>query len=551
MLWGDFPWEEPPRKLGKLLSWGAVARNVTRALNESGRVVPYMPPPSGASSEEHRAAMASLLRSIDVLWADVYPSSAPALKLRAELDLPCSVLLMAGGAMPKGAEAMLFPWRRILRPGDGIVFTCEADREIWQRLVSRSALREWVIPLGVDETTFRPSGPGECEATRERHGLPPESPLLLYVGRINIQKNLHTLLRMLADVRRKIPDAHLCMVGEEDDIKLAEFGARNTGYRRWLLELATALGVERDITFVQPQFGTDLARLYSAADVLVNASFYHRENFGLAQAEAQACGTPVVCTAWGGFKDVVLHGETGYLMDAVMTKNGIRVDRATGARHVTTLLRDSTLRSEMGERALRWARGRFGMVAFARALSEAVKRAGTPPVPDTASGVAYTPGPFARRYEDHKRTCGWYDDASDSTPAYGIGEDGRPHRYPQMFQGLDYEIYEELLGPYATRMARDLSPESIQSAWVPYFPSRVELDPARQAVLDLDPVWPRHHYLEPPEWELLRRVDGNVTVGRLADEIGDAGAPVGSGSLKLALWRLHVEGLLLFRHEAG
>jgi glycosyltransferase involved in cell wall biosynthesis len=51
----------------------------------------------------------------------------------------------------------------------------------------------------------------------------------------------------------------------------------------------------------------------------------------LAQAEAQACGVPVVCTAWGGLKDVICEGETGYLMDAVMTKHGIRVDWAAGA----------------------------------------------------------------------------------------------------------------------------------------------------------------------------------------------------------------------------
>ncbi|MDP9372963.1 MAG: glycosyltransferase family 4 protein, partial [Chloroflexota bacterium] len=360
MLWGDFPWSAPPPKVGKLLSMGVTARNVTRALSMIGEVVPYVPPPD-ASPAGQRDALAAFLRAVDVLWADVYPASTPALRLRRDLGLPCPAILAAGGAMPKGAEAMLFPWRRLLRPGDGVLFTCQADRAIWRRLVRRSALREWTVPLGVDETVFHPRGPEERAAARDEHGLPPGAPLLLYVGRLNIQKGLHTLLRLFAAVRRAVPDAHLCLVGEEDDIGLWEFGVRNTGYVAWLRALAADLGIAGAVTFVAPRFGEDLARLYAAADVLVNAGFYHRENFGLAQAEAQACGVPVVCTAWGGFKDVVRPGETGYYMDAVLTKRGVRVDWATGARHVVTLLRDASLRAKMGARTAAWARERFGV----------------------------------------------------------------------------------------------------------------------------------------------------------------------------------------------
>src|SRR5260370_6227848 len=105
------------------------------------------------------------------------------------------------------------------------------------------------------------------------------------------------------------------------------------------------MGISEAITFAGTHVGPELARLYGSADVLVNLSFYHRENFGLSQAEAQACGTPVVCSAWGGFRDVVCHGETGYLVDALLTKHGVRVDWATGARHLARLLTDARLRA--------------------------------------------------------------------------------------------------------------------------------------------------------------------------------------------------------------
>ena len=378
VLWGDFPWEEPPRRLGPLLSWGVVARLTSQALRSVGTVLPYLPPPADAAPEAHRAALAAFLHSIDLLWADVYPASAPAIMLRHELGLPCRALLLAGGAMPKGAEAMLFPWRGWLRPGDGLLFTCEADRAIWRGLTRRSLLSEWVAPCGVDDDVFTPRPAADRRATRRQLGLPPGAPLLLYVGRLNIQKNLHGLLRLFAAVRRQLPDARLVLVGEEDNVGLHEFGALNTGYVASVRALAAELGVADALIFLGPRFGEELARVYAAADLLVNLSFYHRENFGLAQAEAQACGTPVVCSAWGGFKEVVRHGETGYLVEAVLTGHGIRVDWATAAEHAVALLRDPARRAAMGRRAAAWARERFGLAALGRSLGEVVAELARP-----------------------------------------------------------------------------------------------------------------------------------------------------------------------------
>src|SRR5438128_1925526 len=62
MVWGDFPWSQPPPKIGRLLSIGAVARNVTQALGSIGDVVPYQRLPSGASPAQHRASLAAFLR---------------------------------------------------------------------------------------------------------------------------------------------------------------------------------------------------------------------------------------------------------------------------------------------------------------------------------------------------------------------------------------------------------------------------------------------------------------------------------------------------------
>jgi glycosyltransferase involved in cell wall biosynthesis len=86
------------------------------------------------------------------------------------------------------------------------------------------------VPLAVDETVFRPRVEDARQTTRRELEIPVAAPLLLYVGRLNVQKNLHALLRLLAEVRRTIPEARLCLVGEEDDIVLEH---RSSSHAAW------------------------------------------------------------------------------------------------------------------------------------------------------------------------------------------------------------------------------------------------------------------------------------------------------------------------------
>jgi hypothetical protein len=370
-----------------------------------------------------------------------------------------------------------------------------------------------------------------------QHQLPVAAPLLLYVGRLNIQKNLHSLLRLFAAVRTVLPTAHLCLVGEEDDVVLGEFQVHNTGYVAWLRQLAADLGLTAHLTFAGVQVGEDLARLYAAADVLVNVSVYHRENFGLAQAEAQACGVPVVCTAWGGFKDVIREGQTGYLIDAVMTKHGIRVDWATGAQRVIALLTNPALHAQMRIQAQTWAKQRFSNAAFVAALAPIVsmQRQDEPGVREAQP--AYEPSAFARRYETHKRRCGWY--ATD--------EQLRQRWYPTMFQGRDYRFYEILLGPYATYQAASLSARAIHGTWLPYAVGGIQLDLVRRLIIDRDPIWPQRQFLSVLAWDILQTVDGVTPVDEMIARL--SAQHYTAKDVRTGLWHLYVDGFILFKRE--
>ncbi len=546
MLWGSFPCREPPRKFGKLLSWGSVARTFTRSLSIAGRVVPYQPPQESASKDEQQQALASFLTSIDILWADFYPATGPALRLRSELDLACPAMLVAGGTFPKGAEALLFPWQHLLRSDDALLFSCRADQDMWRMLVEWAALRQYVIPCPVDLEVFHPGSDVDKAVARAKYGLPVDSPVLLYVGRRNIQKNLHSLLCLFAKVRETVPDAHLCLVGEDDDIRLAEFAARNTGYRLWLESLADHLDIADGITILEPLFGDDLAEVYRASDIVVNLSVYHRENFGLSQAEAQSCGVPVVCSDWGGFKDVVIHRQTGFLVDTVISKHGVRVDWQAGAYYVIQLLNDDRLRTEMAERAMVWAQDEFAVSRIGSKLGHVVKDLWHPDAGTSRRtlGVAYKPSAFARQYEEHKRTCGWYTDGRmEST--------GAARRYPPMFEGAHYALYETLMRPYATQLAADLQLNGIQLWWIPYYPADVQLDPIRHIARDHDPIWPHERHLDPREWEVCRRIDGASSVHGVTQALNSGSLSVDSSESTLILWHLFMEGFILFDASSG
>jgi len=80
-----------------------------------------------------------------------------------------------------------------------------------------------------------------------------------------------------------------------------------------LQSLGASLELSDVLTFLPPQAGPGLARVYRAADVVAVPS--HNESFGLVALEAQACGTPVVAARVGGLPVAVADRRSGLLVD--------------------------------------------------------------------------------------------------------------------------------------------------------------------------------------------------------------------------------------------
>lgn len=180
----------------------------------------------------------------------------------------------------------------------------------------------FVRGVGVDLGRFTPASE-RGEKVREELGLGPEDAVAACVAEFTPTKNHEFLLSAWRRVAREIPRAYLLLVGDGTLRPGLEEGARRAGIPR-----VRFLGYREDVPEV-----------LAAADVFVLAS--RREGLPRAVMEAMAAGKPIVVTNVRGSRDLVAHGETGYLVSLG--------DEKALATALTKLLEDCDLARRMGE----------------------------------------------------------------------------------------------------------------------------------------------------------------------------------------------------------
>jgi 1,2-diacylglycerol 3-alpha-glucosyltransferase len=224
---------------------------------------------------------------------------------------------------------------------DCVIVPSEAIRKLLQGYGIETKME--CIAHGIDIETFKDAN---GLAVRRAFGLDKSDRVLLYVGRLASEKNIHFLFKVLSQLLRDNSVGCLKMI-------VVGTGRHEAEIKRD----CCAMGLSEAVVFAGlVKDRRRLADFYAAADVFIFASV--TEVFGLVLLEAQACGTPVVAVGEGGVCDAVEDGHGGFLT---------RLDVEQFTETVRRLLLNPELRREQSCKAREHA-NRFSLDAMTESL---------------------------------------------------------------------------------------------------------------------------------------------------------------------------------------
>jgi glycosyltransferase involved in cell wall biosynthesis len=223
-----------------------------------------------------------------------------------------------------------------------------------------------VIPLGVNPDRFRPAAPDERAAERARLGAAEDEVIILCVGRLSHHAKAHPFPAYYAAdqaARRTGKKVLLLFAG------WAAHPAVETAYR----EAAARLAPTARVAFVDGQDPAVRVGAWRAADIFLSLPDNIQETFGLVVVEGMASGLPVVGSDWDGYRDLIVHEQTGFLVPTRMVHGAtvatttrlllglvnydhflaecmqaVAVDPEAAADALTRLVADADLRRRMG-----------------------------------------------------------------------------------------------------------------------------------------------------------------------------------------------------------
>jgi alpha-maltose-1-phosphate synthase len=210
--------------------------------------------------------------------------------------------LRAWKAEQLGGGYAMSSWmeRTAILDADAIIAVSEGTRaDILRAYPQVKHDRIHVIYNGIDVTEYHKTS--EVQALID-FGVNPTRPYVLFIGRTTRQKGVTHLVDAIRYLPRET-QVVLC-AGAPDSVEIAEeLRQKVADIRR---QHPHVIWIEKMIT------KEHAIQLYSNARVFCCPSVY--EPFGIVNLEAMACGAPVLASATGGIKEVVVDGETGYLI---------------------------------------------------------------------------------------------------------------------------------------------------------------------------------------------------------------------------------------------
>jgi starch synthase len=254
-----------------------------------------------------------------------------------------------------GYDFTLWLEKTALEMADAVIAVSHETKADIERLFNVQPDHLHVIYNGIDLDEYHPVA---SDKTLRKYGI--QKPFLLFVGRITRQKGIVHLVRAIEFMDKNF-QVVLC-AGAPDTPEIADDMKR---------EVARAQQLRDGVIWIEEMLDKpNVIELYSNAAVFCCPSIY--EPFGIINLEAMACETAVVASAVGGIKEVVVDGETGFLVPVEQMKqspfeptNPQRFSRDLAAR-INQLMRNKPLRKRFGKAGRKRAEEKFSWSAIAK-----------------------------------------------------------------------------------------------------------------------------------------------------------------------------------------
>jgi len=231
--------------------------------------------------------------------------------------------------LPEIAERRLrkFAWGQCIRTFKQLDFVTTPTRTA-VALLKNAGFSKDVMPIscGIDLERFKPTNNGLY--LKQIFAIPVNTPVLLYVGRLDKEKRIDLILRALPDILR-VTDVHLVLAGIGKE-------------KQKLEELTEKLGIQKAVTFTGFVPDEDLPNIYKIADLFVIAGIAELQS--IVTMEAMASGLPVVAVNAMALPELVHDGENGYLFS-----DG---DHQMLAEKIIAILSNQSMRMQMSKKSL-------------------------------------------------------------------------------------------------------------------------------------------------------------------------------------------------------
>ncbi|KQC33017.1 glycosyl transferase family 1 [Nonlabens sp. YIK11] len=199
----------------------------------------------------------------------------------------------------RGYDASSWIEKTAIEMADAVIAVSKETKDDVLRFFDVDEHKIEVIYNGIDLQQYQKTS---STSALDKYGIDPNKPFVLFVGRITKQKGIIHLVNAIQYID---PDTQVVLCAGAPDTK--EIAAE-------MEQAVAAVKKDRDnVIWIDEMLDKpSIIQFYSHATVFCCPSIY--EPFGIINIEAMACHTPVVASAVGGIKEVVIHEKTGLLI---------------------------------------------------------------------------------------------------------------------------------------------------------------------------------------------------------------------------------------------